>query len=82
MAILIDRAFEIASAAPNTFKDLNSTMVSFGAVSRISTIGIANGCTNNIYRPNEELTRGQFSTLLARAINPEFIKKRWIANYC
>jgi len=75
MAILIDRAFEISSTTPNTFIDMNPKMVSFYAVSRIAGQGIASGYLDNSYRPNEQLSRGQFSAFLARALNPEFIKK-------
>ncbi|SDM73975.1 S-layer homology domain-containing protein [Psychrobacillus sp. OK028] len=75
MAILINRAFDISSASPNTFKDMNSSMASFDAVSRISSLGIASGYIDNTYRPNELLNRGQFSAFLARAVNPSFIKK-------
>ena len=38
-----------------------------GAIEALAAAGVARGCRHNLYCPDQEVTRGQFATLLARA---------------
>lgn len=72
MAILLAKAFELKEQNYFAFTDVSNTMKSYDAIRKVVTAGIATGYTEKQYRPNEPLTRAQFSAFLARAMSDEF----------
>ncbi|WP_191090561.1 S-layer homology domain-containing protein [Niallia endozanthoxylica] len=73
MAIFIDRAFELLdSNQSNKFHDISPRMKAYQSILNIHALGIANGYSDNTYRPDITVTRGQFSAFLARALEPSF----------
>lgn len=72
MAILLAKAFELKEQNYFAFTDVSNTMKSYDAIRKVVTSGIATGYTEKQYRPNEPLTRAQFSAFLARAMSEEF----------
>lgn len=72
MAIFLDRSFNLENGKANRFKDIGPSMKAYQSVLNVAVSGIADGYTDGTYRPNEPVTRGQFSAFLARTLEPSF----------
>lgn len=76
MAILINRAFYLVASPTNTFDDMGSYgLATFNAVSKLAGNGISLGYPDNTYRPNQAITREQFSAFMAKILEPAFVKE-------
>ena len=66
---LLARAFNLASAEPAGFADVGDDHASAGDIDRLAAARITAGCDTAPARfcPQEQVTRGQMATLLARA---------------
>ena len=74
MAIFLANAFKLTSDAGSNFKDMSSSMSSFSSVKKIVQAKITTGFSDNTFRPNDTLTRGQISAFLARAMGYNNVK--------
>ncbi len=72
MAIFLSRAFNLTKEADAPFTDVSSSMTSYQHIKRIIAENLTAGYSDNTFRPNVKVTRGQFSAFLARALNDEF----------
>ncbi len=72
MAIFLSRAFELTVEADAPFSDISPSMASYLPIKRIVAENLAQGYPDNTFRPNEKVTRAQYSAFLARALNDEF----------
>ena len=72
MAIFLSRAFELTVEADAPFSDISPSMASYLHIKRIVAENLAQGYPDNTFRPNEKVTRAQYSAFLARALNDEF----------
>ncbi len=72
MAIFLNRAFILAKGQKNGFSDVSSKMAAYQSILNVSANGIASGYGDGTYRPNQAVTRGQFSAFMARALEPTF----------
>ncbi|WP_338449577.1 S-layer homology domain-containing protein [Niallia oryzisoli] len=72
MAIFLSRAFDLTVEVDAPFTDISSSMASYPHIKRILAENITQGYPDNTFRPNEKVTRAQFSAFLARALNDEF----------
>ena len=68
MAIFLAKAFKLSTESNNNFKDMSSSMASYSHVKKIVQANITTGYSDNTFRPNDTLTRGQISAFLARAM--------------
>ena len=68
MAIFLDRAFGLGVGQENGFRDISPDMTSYQSILNVAASGIASGYPDNTYRPNQPVTRGQFSAFMARAL--------------
>jgi len=68
MAIFLANAFKLTTESNSNFKDMSASMSSYKAVKKIVQAKITTGFSNNTFRPNDTLTRGQISAFLARAM--------------
>ena len=68
MAIFINRAFDLTDGQMNSFKDISRDMASYQAILNMSANRIASGYPDGTYRPDQAVTRGQFSAFMARAL--------------
>ena len=72
MAKVLVQAFHFTGASTKTFSDTNGHW----AIDYISTLAekqIVNGYGNGSFKPNEPITRAEFSMMLARALDDRFI---------
>jgi competence protein ComEC len=74
MAIFIARAFELTEKADTSFNDVSPSMAAADSIAKILAEGITQGYTDGTFRPNQDVTRDQFSAFLARALNDQFKK--------
>ena len=72
MAIFLARAFKLTNEAHVYFSDVSPSITAYSSIKKILAFGITTGYADNTYRPNKQLTRGDFSAFLARALNDSF----------
>lgn len=72
MAIFLSRAFALKQEADVSFTDVPSGSAAYIHVKRILNEGITIGYPNGTYKPNNKLTRSDFSAFMARALNEQF----------
>lgn len=74
VAILLDGAFDFNTGAVFPFYDLEQTSPYLKAIHNLTSNHIAFGYPDGSYRPEEPVTRAQFSALLARVLDTQFRK--------
>ncbi|MGM0842310.1 MAG: S-layer homology domain-containing protein [Bacillota bacterium] len=72
MAIFLARAFHLTVKAETSFNDVSPSMAASDSILKILAEGITGGYTDGTYRPNQDVTRDQFSAFLARALDDRF----------
>ncbi len=68
MAILLTNAFNLKETAAITFIDVSSSMKAYDSIKRVVAAEIAFGYGNNTFKPDDDVTREQFSAFLNRAL--------------
>ena len=72
MAIFLNRAYTLTTGQANSFTDVSPNMAAYQSILNVSTNGIASGYSDGTYRPDQAVTRGQFSAFMARTLEPSF----------
>ncbi|KAB2336752.1 SH3 domain-containing protein [Cytobacillus depressus] len=72
MALWLEKAFQLTETSNTFFSDIPTSGSLQQAIDRIVTEGIANGYPDGTFKPNNAITREEFSLLIARAIDPAF----------
>lgn len=72
MASFISRAFELEDEAVVHFTDVPISKSSYQSIRQIVGHGIGQGYSEDRFDPDKELTRGEFSAFLARALSDDF----------
>ncbi|MBM7551687.1 N-acetylmuramoyl-L-alanine amidase [Thalassobacillus pellis] len=72
MAFLISRAFNLTQISDIHYYDVERSGKRYEAINKVSTAGIAMGYPDGSYRPDQSITRAEFSLLVARGLNPDF----------
>jgi S-layer homology domain/Transglycosylase SLT domain len=72
MAIFIARAYSLTEEEVVPFSDVSINMSAFSAIRKIIDFGVTTGYPDGTFKPDLDLTREQFSGLLARAESEEF----------
>ncbi|MFP7442449.1 MULTISPECIES: S-layer homology domain-containing protein [Bacillus] len=69
-SIHIDRSsrFENKTGIKNPFNDVSLEMMAYPHIMNLTGNGIASGFADGTFRPNQPITRAQFSVFMARAI--------------
>ncbi|WP_052343680.1 S-layer homology domain-containing protein [Bacillus massiliigorillae] len=68
LAIFLSRGFELTETTTVTFKDVSKTSAAYEYIGRLVAANITLGYEDNTFRPNEAVTRGQFSAFLTRTL--------------
>lgn len=74
MARMLVRAYSLKGNKNVTFKDVPKSYWAHPYISVLAENGITTGYSNGTFKPKEEVTRGQFSVFLSRALNDSFQK--------
>lgn len=72
MAIFLARAFKLNNTINYSFTDVAPSSSAYDSIKKILAAGITQGYEDYTYRPYQQLTRGQFSAFLARALEESF----------
>lgn len=72
MAIFIARAYALTEEEIVPFSDVSINMSAFSAIRKIIDFGVTTGYPDGTFKPDLDLTREQFSGLLARAESDDF----------
>lgn len=73
LAIFLTRAFQYDTHSSTTFSDVSPSMKASDSIARLVGAQITAGYPDGTFRPNEKVTRSQFSAFLARSLNDDFI---------
>lgn len=71
MAIIISRAFKLDETGGQAFSDVSKNSYYHDAINLIASAGISVGYPDGTFRPNNELTREEFSILMAKTMKSE-----------
>ncbi|EIM06211.1 N-acetylmuramoyl-L-alanine amidase [Planococcus antarcticus DSM 14505] len=80
MALIIERVFDLNFIYFHDIKDVPDAAYYYDAITRLIAANIAIGYPDGTFQPKLEVTRGQFSAFLARALEPEFKNTAAIAD--
>ncbi|HYK72417.1 MAG TPA: S-layer homology domain-containing protein [Pseudoneobacillus sp.] len=72
MAIFLSRAYGLQEETNVSFSDITPSMAAYTHVKRILAEGITNGYPNGTFKPNNPISRADFSAFMARAIDDSF----------
>lgn len=72
MALIVERVFDLAFGIESTFTDVPANAYYAEAINKILAANITIGYPDRTFRPQVEVTRGQYAAFLARALEPEF----------
>lgn len=73
MAIFLVRAFNLTETTAVKFKDVSKSSAAYPYIGKLLAAKITSGYSDNTFRPDQAVTRGQFSAFMARALDPSFI---------
>ncbi|EPD50152.1 hypothetical protein HMPREF1210_03001 [Paenisporosarcina sp. HGH0030] len=72
MALMIARAFKLKDEEVISFSDISINTKSYSAIRKLLAVGVTQGYKDGEFKPSRVLTRSEFSSLLARAMNKDF----------
>ncbi|MFC3884536.1 S-layer homology domain-containing protein [Bacillus songklensis] len=72
MAKILSEAYGLGYVFETTFRDVTKSHWAFRYVNALYGNGITTGYADFTFRPNENVSRAQFSVFMARALNPDF----------
>lgn len=72
MASFIQRAYELVADGPPAFDDVGSGGEHSEGISAISAAAVTDGCENNLYCPDDSVTREQMASFIARTMGITF----------
>lgn len=72
VALLLEHSFDFASGEVFPFYDLDPTSPYYNSINVLTSNHIALGYNDGSFRPTENVTRAQFSVLVARILDPKF----------
>ncbi|OMP66611.1 S8 family serine peptidase [Domibacillus epiphyticus] len=71
MAIIISRAYQLAPVEQSTVKDITNKITGYQYINGLMAAGIAEGYSDNTFRPYTYLDRAAFAAFLSRAISDQ-----------
>ncbi|ADC49278.1 Cell wall-associated hydrolase containing three SLH domains [Alkalihalophilus pseudofirmus OF4] len=69
IAVLFAAAFELSASSSSSFPDVDSSNWAYNEISALKANGIVHGFADGTYRPNSNLTRAEFASILFQALN-------------
>lgn len=72
MAKVLVQAFKLKGTGSKTFNDVSSDYWASSYISTLAENGITIGYSNGSFKPNDPITRAEFSIMLSRALNDSF----------
>ncbi|MFF5995348.1 DL-endopeptidase inhibitor IseA family protein [Lysinibacillus sp. KU-BSD001] len=70
-------AFQLESIGQFEFKDVPKTAKGYQAIASLAEHDIAKGYSDGTFKPNEKVTRAQFSAFIARALSTDFLPTQY-----
>lgn len=72
MAYIIVKSFNLNKISSVNYADMPANSEQADVINKVTTAGITNGFPGNVFKPNNSITRVEFSLMLARALNDDF----------
>ncbi|MCM3718495.1 S-layer homology domain-containing protein [Fictibacillus phosphorivorans] len=69
MASIIERAYDLKGTTTKSFSDVKKGYWAYQSIQTVLANGITGGYTDGTFRPNNPITRAEFSSMLDRYIN-------------
>ncbi|WP_088007375.1 S-layer homology domain-containing protein [Indiicoccus explosivorum] len=76
VALMLAKAFDFPQVLDEDFTDVGPNMEAYEAIAILANFGVAQGYPDGTFRPEQDVTRGQFAAFLARAYEPYFIPEK------
>jgi len=68
LAIFLTRAFNLTATTQVSFSDVPTSSSAYSYIGKLVAANITSGYDDNTYRPEQAVTRGQFSAFMARTL--------------
>ena len=68
LAIFLTRAFHLTATTKVNFSDVSTSSSAYAYIGKLVAANITSGYDDNTYRPEQAVTRGQFSAFMARTL--------------
>lgn len=72
MAIFISQAFKLKAEGANRFKDSHPSTASYKAIDALVSANVTNGYKDGTFKPDDQMSRGDFAVFLARVQEDAF----------
>ncbi|MDV2886382.1 S8 family serine peptidase [Alkalihalophilus pseudofirmus] len=72
MAAILGHAFQLGRSSENHYVDITERTTGYSHINRMTELKIVTGYDGRRYKPDESLSRAQFSVILSRILNEEF----------
>ncbi|MDV2684333.1 S8 family serine peptidase [Alkalihalophilus lindianensis] len=72
MAAIVGKAFMIEGSSIAAYQDISENTTGYRQINRLTEMKIIKGYEGGLYKPNQPLTRAQFSVILSRILDEEF----------
>lgn len=77
VAVAIAKAFKLQSSGQLKFTDVPATSSAYKAIASLAEHDITTGYVDGTFKPNEKVTRAQFSAFVARALSTDFLPNKY-----
>lgn len=72
LAIFLSRAFEFTGTSNQSFSDVTPSMSAYPYIQKLIAANITSGYPDGTFKPDQAVTRGQFSAFMARTLDDSF----------
>ena len=77
VAVAIAKAFKLQSSGQLNFTDVPTTSSAYKAIVSLAEHDITIGFEDGTFKPNQKVTRAQFSAFVARALSSDFLPNKY-----
>ena len=77
VAVAIANAFKLQSSGQLKLTDVPTTSSAYKAIASLAEHDIATGHADGTFKPNQKVTRAQFSAFVARALSSDFLPTKY-----
>ena len=77
VAVAISKAFKLQSSGQLNFTDVPTTSSAYKAIVSLAEHDITIGFEDGTFKPNQKVTRAQFSAFVARALSSDFLPNKY-----
>ena len=77
VAVVIANAFKLQSSGQLKFTDVPATSSAYKAIASLAELDITTGYEDGTFKPNQKVTRAEFSAFIARALSSDYLPTKY-----